>query len=115
MKRIFLICSVRGASPERFAEQAEYVAGLEQRGWVVHYPPRDTDQTATGLAICGQNAAAIRESDEVHVFYSPDSQGTHFDMGVAFALGKRVVVAKSVPYGAGKSYARMLDEWATGQ
>lgn len=110
---IFLICSVRGATPEVLAEQQEYVHNLERRGFTVHYPPRDTDQDASGLLICLQNYRAIKDADEVHVWYTPNSQGTHFDMGMAFALGKTVVVAKSVSYGQGKSYPRMLDEWAS--
>jgi nucleoside 2-deoxyribosyltransferase len=109
--RIFLICSVRSATPERLAEQEAYVRKLESSGHIVHYPPRDTNQHASGIDICRQNREAIRNADEVHVFYSPDSQGTHFDMGMAFALGKPVVVARNVPYGSGKSYPRMLDEW----
>ena len=50
--------------------------------------------------------------DEVHIFYNPDSQGTHFDMGVAFAYRRKIVVVENVEYGPGKSYPRMLDEWA---
>jgi nucleoside 2-deoxyribosyltransferase len=110
-QRAFLICSVRGASPETLAAQEQYVRDLEAQGFRVHYPPRDTDQTAPGLEICRQNARAIAASDVVHVWYAPDSQGSHFDMGVAFALSKRIVIAHSVPYGPGKSYPRMLAEW----
>lgn len=109
--KIFLICSVRGAPPEVLQNQWLYVCALESWGHRVHYPPRDTNQTASGLEICRQNADAISEADEVHIFYRPDSQGTHFDMGVTFALGKRIKVANSIEYGTGKSYARMLDEW----
>jgi nucleoside 2-deoxyribosyltransferase len=111
VKRIFLICSVRGASEEVLRDQLRYVSDQEAAGNTVHYPPRDTNQAATGFDICWQNLEAIESADEVHVFYSPDSQGTHFDMGMAFALGKPVKIAHSVPYGPGKSYARMLDEW----
>ena len=64
-----------------------------------------------GLEICNQNAAAIASSYEVHIFYNSDSQGTHFDMGVAFALGRKIVIDQNIKYGPGKSFARMLDEW----
>jgi nucleoside 2-deoxyribosyltransferase len=109
--KLFLICSVRGASPEIVKAQEEYVESLERNGHSVHFPPRDTDQSATGLEICRQNAAAILACDEVHVFYLPESQGTHFDMGVAFALNKPIHIAHSIGFGPGKSYARMLTEW----
>lgn len=109
---VFLICSVRGATPEALAEQEEYVHELERRGYVVHYPPRDTKQDASSLQITRQNFCAMEWAKEVHVWYNPDSQGTHFDLGMAFALGKTLTVAKSVPYGTGKSYPRLLREWA---
>ena len=111
MKRVFIICTVRGASAEYQKELEDYVDSLEAEGIQVHLPHRDTNQKNTGIGICNQNAGAIKASDEVHIFYNPDSQGTHFDMGVAFSLGKKIVVVKSIEYGPGKSYARMLAEW----
>lgn len=111
MKKVFLICSVRNAPPEYLRRQEGYVTILESEGARVHYPPRDTDQSACGLDICRQNAQAICEADEVHVFYRAESQGTHFDLGVAFALGKPLVVVGNEEYGPGKSYARMIEEW----
>ncbi len=111
-KKIFIICSVRGASWEYQLELESYVEDLEERGCKVHLPHRDTNQQARGLDICKQNMEAIKQADEVHVFYNHTSQGTHFDMGVAFALGKDIVVVQNEEYGEGKSYPRMLDEWA---
>lgn len=109
---IFIICSIRGASAEIVSEQETYVGLLEQQGHSVYFPPRDTDQSASGLDICSQNYAGISWCDEAHVFYWPDSQGTHFDMGMAFALNKRVKPVRVPVLGPGKSFARMLTEWA---
>ncbi|HQJ73753.1 MAG TPA: nucleoside 2-deoxyribosyltransferase [Candidatus Dojkabacteria bacterium] len=111
LKKIFIICSVRGASPEYREKLESYVEDLEKRGCKVHLPHRDTNQQARGYDICKQNMEAIRQADEVHIFYSSASQGTHFDMGVAFALGKPIVVVENEEYGEGKSYSRMLAEW----
>jgi nucleoside 2-deoxyribosyltransferase len=112
MKKVFIICTVRGASEEYKKKLEDYVVNLENNGVQVHLPHRDTKQDDTGLNICKQNAKAIAMCDEVHIFYNPDSQGTHFDMGVAFAYGRKIVVVENVEYGPGKSYPRMLDEWA---
>jgi nucleoside 2-deoxyribosyltransferase len=112
MKKIFIICTVRGASEEYKKKLEDYVAKLESEGCEVHLPHRDTNQEASGLNICNQNAEAIASSNEVHIFYNPDSQGTHFDMGVAFAYGRKIVVVESIEFGPGKSFARMLDEWS---
>lgn len=109
--RIFLICSVRNAPEWLNKKQSEYVSFAESVGHSVHFPPRDTDQSASGLEICRQNFNAMLGCDEVHVFYAPESQGTHFDMGMAFALNKRVVAVHTGEFGPGKSFARMLTEW----
>jgi len=108
---IFIICTVRRASPAYVKKLEDYTGRLEEWGHVVHLPHRDTNQNDTGINICKQNRGAIKKSDEVHIFYSPESTGTHFDMGVAFALNKKIVVVENVEYGPGKSYPRMLDEW----
>jgi len=113
MKKVFIICTVRGASEEYKKKLEDYVAKLESEGCEVHLPHRDTDQNQSGYLICTQNSREIAASNEVHIFYNPDSQGTHFDMGVAFAYGRKIVVVENPEYGEGKSFGRMLDEWAT--
>lgn len=110
-KKIFIICSVRGTTKEYQIKLEKYVETLEAKGYKVHLPHRDTDQNASGLEICKQNAKAIFDADEVHIFYNSKSQGTHFDMGVTFALNKPIVIVENEIYGEGKSYPRMLDEW----
>lgn len=111
--KIFIICTVRGATPEYKKELEHYVAELEANGHEVHLPHRDTNQNATGIEICKENATAIYNSSEVHIFYNELSQGTHFDMGVAFALGKRIKILKNGEITKGKSFCRMLVEWET--
>jgi len=109
--KIFIICSVRNASDEYRSRLEVYVTKLEAQGHSVHLPHRDTNQNARSIDICEENRAAIHDSDEVHIFYSGGSQGTHFDMGVAFAYDKKIVIAENEPFGEGKSYPRMLTEW----
>ncbi len=109
--RIFIICQVRIATPEYRIKLEEYARNLEEQGHIVHLPHRDTMQEASGYSICHQNYCAIYSADEVHVFYNPESTGTHFDLGMAFSLGKKIKVIENVPYGEGKSFPRLLDEW----
>ena len=109
--KIFIIGSVRNASPEVKQSLDDHVTNLEEEGHIVHLPHRDTKQEATGINICLQNFEAIHQSDEVHLFYCGTSQGTHFDMGVAFALDKPIRVIENEDFGPGKSYARMATEW----
>jgi len=111
--KIFIICTVRSASAEYKKKLYDYVADLESKGHTVHLPPRDTNQEANGIDICKENATAIYDSNEVHVFYNSISQGTHFDMGVAFAFGKRITIIENEEITMGKSFPRMLAEWET--
>ena len=111
MKKIFVICSVRGMDENYRRKLEDYVTFLEIQGHKVHLPHRDTDQTAKGFDICMQNANAITKADEVHIFYNSKSQGTHFDMGVAFALRKKLVIVETEELTEGKSFTRMLNEW----
>jgi hypothetical protein len=112
IKSIFVICTVRGAPDEYKKKLEDYVEKLEQKGYFVHLPHRDTNQDATGYSICSQNRQAIELSDEVHVFYNGNSQGTHFDLGMAFALDKQIIVVENeeIPE-KGKSFPRMIKEW----
>jgi nucleoside 2-deoxyribosyltransferase len=113
MKKVFIICTVRGASDEYKKKLEDYVAKLEKEGCEVHLPHRDTNQEASGYEICMQNTRAITLAHEVHIFYNPDSQGTHFDMGVAFANGRKIVIVENIEYDpTKKSFARMLNEWS---
>jgi hypothetical protein len=114
MKKVYLICPVRGASEadRRFAE--EYVAGLERDGVRVHYPPRDVDQTddGVGLAISEAHREAMLGCDEVHVIWQPGSVGSHFDFGMAFMLRAwkkiLIVLARPVEPTPTKSYGNKL-------
>lgn len=110
-KKIFIIAAVRNATPEFKGKLENYVAGLEKEGHDVYLPHRDTNQENRGIEICTDNRNAINKCNEVHLFYDPNSTGTHFDMGIAWALGKKLVVVENIEYGPGKSYPRMAAEW----
>lgn len=109
--KIFIICSVRGMDDEYKRQLEMYAELLEQEGHAVHLPHRDTNQKGTSTEICDQNRKAIADAECIHVFYSSDSLGTHFDLGVAWALRKPLVVVVNEEYDEGKSFARLIDEW----
>jgi len=108
--KTFLICPVRGVSS---CLTWHIVAGLENDGWTVHWPHRDTDQSdETGLRICRDNRVAIEEADAVHVVWDGKSQGSLFDLGMAFALDKRVIPVSLPDPTEGKSFQNMVREWS---
>ena len=110
--RAFLICPVRGRDPDLYAR---VVADLEDHGYQVHWPPRDTNQEDdTGYQICTDNRAAIKAADVVCIIWDGQSQGCLFDMGMAFALRKPVYVWRAPPRTEGKSFQNMMRAWEKG-
>jgi hypothetical protein len=119
-KKTFVICSVRGQTPEQLAEtKKKYIEPLEKAGYDVHWPPRDTNQVDPlgGYGICSENVAAIATSDDVHIVYSPNSEGSKFDIGATFALKKKLFilniedVAANLNPNLEKSFEHVLLEW----
>lgn len=108
----YIICPVRNISLEQQKEIDGYVLSLEKQGINVHYPPRDVEQNdPTGFNICFSHRQALLISDEVHIFWDINSKGSHFDLGMAFALGKKLVLVKSYqPDNEGKSYLKVIKE-----
>ncbi len=107
--KTFLICPVRGHSPE---ETKRIVEDLEASGFDVHWPPRDTEQKDdTGYRICSDNLEAIKSADVVHIVWDGKSQGCLFDLGMAFALRKRIVPISLPAEGSEKSFQKMVRYW----
>lgn len=94
--KIFLICPVRGIADEEKIATEQYVLDLEKAGHKVHWPPRDTNQDdPIGLLICQDNRQAIQNAEEVHIWWNDKSQGSLFDLGMAFALRKKIILVNS--------------------
>ena len=110
MTKLFLICPVRGLDPDAYKSA---VKQLEDAGYEVHWPPRDTNQfDDTGLRICEDNRAAIEAADVVAIIWDGKSQGCLFDLGMAFVLRKPIVALELPPATQGKSFQNMIDAWA---
>lgn len=108
-KRTFLICPVRGHSAD---ELSEVVRILEARGFRVHFPHRDTNQNdKIGYRICKDNLHAIEKSKVVHIHFDPESKGSLFDLGMAFALRKKLIVLNNIEKTTDKSFQNVLLHW----
>jgi nucleoside 2-deoxyribosyltransferase len=109
-KLIYLICSVRHASASATAEAERYVAHMEFFGHTIMWPSRDVEQDdPTGVGIVDTEIQMIKDCDEVHILWDKNSKGSHFDLGVALALDKRLVFVNSVrPDDEGKSYQKVI-------
>jgi len=80
-----------------------YADELKKKGYTVHLPKTDFDDL-TELEMCIENLKRIKEADEVHVFWDQRSLGTVFDLGMSFALGKKIKVV----YLEQKTFANLL-------
>jgi len=111
-KSVFIISPVREAEKEDMEFLRDYTQALERGGYDVHLPYRDTDQDDPyGYNICRENREAVKNSDEVHVYYKEGSRGSIFDLGMAFAEEKPVKVINEEELGKlnpPKSFGNML-------
>ncbi len=110
-KSIFLISPVRNIELEEQRAIERYITQLEAEGYQVHFPFRDTDQNdLVGLRICQDNRDAIESAAAIHIWYNPSSVGSVFDLGMAFALGKPIILAnpERVIATEGKSFSNVL-------
>jgi hypothetical protein len=107
---IYIICAVRGASNQRIVEIRRYVDQLRNLGHNVHFPPDDAPQDdRIGIDICDVHLDAMKKADEVHVFWDVESRGSHFDLGMAFALGGKLKsISCERPDGNEKSYWKVI-------
>jgi len=111
IKKVFLICPVKDVTPEQRTFLDNYVAELESNGYKVHYPHRDTDQSdPIGLEICTTNMNAIKNADEVHIYWTNKTRGGVFDFGMAFMAGKplKLVNPKEVERPKYKTFETVL-------
>lgn len=113
---IFLICPVRTATGDQKERIKSYIDKLIAEGKTVYYPARDTqqDDPTGGYNICWDNKVAILLSDEVHIFWDKNSIGSIFDLGMAFALNKELVIVNSedVELVGDKSFAHVIQYWS---
>lgn len=91
-KNAFLICPVRMATPEINKQIKEKIDELSI-SYNIYWPYRDTKQNDDlgGIRICSDNLKALRYADVVFIWWDPESKGSHFDLGMAFALNKDVI------------------------
>jgi len=106
------------ASPETAARLEAYTNWLEELGHEVHLPHRDTNQQGTELEACMENGAAMHAADEIHIWYVPESRGSHFDLGFVFACDmfyqnrKRVRVLPFSSYKLdNRNFVEMMNQW----
>jgi hypothetical protein len=112
--KIHFICPVRNVTPEQQKEIDDYAEQLESEGHTVHNPKYavDQDDETGGYNICKAHLESMKQADRVDIFWDKDSKGSHFDLGMAFALNKSIkIVRMQDPDDMnGKSYTKVMQE-----
>lgn len=111
--KIYIIGPVRDVEEWMLRKMSAYVQGREYDGHSVYWSHRDTHQDdPTGYQICQDNLAAIQACDRVDVFWTDTSRGSLFDLGIAWALRKKLkLVEEFTEPTDGKCFQRVLQEW----
>ena len=81
--RICIVCPVRKGTPQAVFD---HVKKLEVAGHIVFFPVWDIGGPMPETDICQRMLMELDLANEVHVWYEPNSQGVHFDMGMLFVL-----------------------------
>ena len=92
----------------------EHQVKLEKEGHEVLIPAFDNLKDATVLDILTVNLNLMKLADEVHMIWDGRSDGTKFDFGMCFALGKplRVIYINDKHLEDGMTeYCRKTTEW----
>ena len=113
--KIFLVSPVRDITGEEKKTLRHIVKIWERHGIKVHWPLRDTNQNdSVGLRICSDNRKAIKSADLIAVAWNGNSTGSLFDLGMAFAMDKPIMILVSLggctPTKV-KSFDNMLLAW----
>ena len=112
-KKMFLIHPIRNIS-EDYADAIKTESAFLSQFYEVYDPATMTNQNASEMDICEANRTAMMAANVVGVIWDGKSQGCLFDLGMAFAMGKPVIlVTGRVPSMTNiKSFANLLHAWS---
>ena len=109
-ERIYCICPVRHIEAKKRKEILGQVRIWESLGHEVRCPLRETDcdQNLCGVDICQIHRDDVKWSTVCAVWWKGDSQGKYFDLGMAFALHKRIWLMDRPKRTEYKSFSNVL-------
>ena len=114
----FAIRPVRNITEEFSKKVNESLLNFINAGNTVYDPIRDTDQKdPVGIRICKDNRTAIENADAIIFMWDGKSTGCLFDLGIAFALRKPIIIPDYfiLQKTDHKSFQNMIIAWKTEQ
>lgn len=109
-KKIFLICPVRNQD-----EATRLLLEEISQDPTIYYPARETNQLdeTGGLRICADNRFAMESAKEIWFVWDGLSQGSIFDLGMAFALAKPIKPIKLPPATSEPAFQNFARKYST--
>ena len=92
----------------------QYVADLEQKGHQVFQSRRNMPQdNSTMYELAEAELVAIKEADEVHVYWDAGCLDSHFALGMCYALNKNITFVQLYELDDDdRSYVKMVEEYS---
>lgn len=115
--KIYLLCPVRKATNTIKILLDAYTEMLEKDGHEVFYPARDNpfeNIDLIGTDICRSNVDAIKNADEVHIYWISSSTGSKFDLGIVWAYEKPIILLNEFEVNKAPSFGTLLLGWPFG-
>ena len=107
--KVYILCPVRKMTDDEKEIVEKYIDEMSKE-FEVHSYKNVEQNCKTGSSIVLAHQKALEECDEVHVFWNCESTGSHFDLGMAYALGKTIIFVELFKDNEGKSYYKALNE-----
>jgi hypothetical protein len=115
-KSVFTVWPTNSATSEELASIEKYVSNLRRDGVQVTFSPEDRLQdAASGLKRRSFEKEAIRQADEVLVYYKPKDPDVMFTLGRVFAAEKQITLINTLQETPGKSFDNVLLDLASGK
>jgi hypothetical protein len=112
-KKVFIIRPVR-LTNYSIDKAIEGIRNAYSETVEIHDPSIHTDQEANEYEICSNNSSAIKNADEIWLWYNDQSKGSHFDIGIAFTLNKPIRFINNVNkyrFCSEKTFVKMIDTY----
>lgn len=98
-------------SSQYWSKMQQHLVGLRKLGHEATLPCLDSHicpgKSDGELDVCVINRKRIEEADEVHLFWDGRSQGVIFDLGMVFALRKKLKIVYLEP----KTFVGVIRKW----
>lgn len=111
---VYMVCPTNRMDESQVKQLVDYIKKLEMEGKKVYCPLKDDDQNDYGSNKMYLNHKnIIMNSKEIHIWWIESSEEIVFDLGIAWGLSKRLIIANAIGTNPGqtKSFLNLITWW----